>query len=400
MKGTTYWLGLLAALLVPSAQAANKEIRMVYQPDSAQPAKNVFINKTPNGGFCAADPAQCAASRMASIQIPTNFYSVRTIEPGVGLSFTIPTDWRQLTVTNKETQKTETVEVRIAGIGSFYALSHPASQLVGVSDELEGHQKLWTTSSWNFAPSPCQYTGYGSYGPETYRFFWKTPVGPCAKVNTAKIPGVTFYSLDVGYEVRTPNPLSMSSGLYTGALSYTLGPGGDFEVGPWMYPNDTNLTFDVVLDVQHTLKVDLPPGGDKVVLEPEGGWQRWLSTGEKPNRIYRDQPFHISTSSPFKVMMLCDSYGGSECKMLGGRGSGGYTVEIFLPPGITGPGGSDGQALTHNVWTGPFEPSHYVDRKPGRLRFEMTRRSIDWEFQPGHFGTYRSTVTVIWDSEV
>jgi len=31
--------------------------------------------------------------------------------------------------------------------------------------------------------------------------------------------------MDYAYELKTPNPLGMSSGQYTGTLDYTIGPG-------------------------------------------------------------------------------------------------------------------------------------------------------------------------------
>lgn len=403
MRKCIYWLGLMAALISPSAQAMNQEIRASFRPDPSQPGKNVFVNKTPNSGYCGIYPAHCAMYNMFSIQVPVRFNSTRAIIPGDALGIKAPANWRRLTVTNEVTQESETVEVRIIGIGSDYFLSDSAANLVGgASSPVEGHEKLWTERAWVYAPSPCQTSSWYVFSTHSFRFFWKAPVEAlCTKVAAYRIPSMTFNTLDFAYELRTPNPLGMSSGRYTGSLSYTLGPGGDFEMGSMMAPDDSNLTLDFVLDVDHTLKVDLPPGGNKVVLEPEGGWQRWLDSGQKPTRIYRDQLFYISASSRFKVMMICsDSYGGDECKFIGGRGSGAYTVRLFLPPGFDGPGGGSGQTLLHRAWLGPYQPEHYADRQSGRLQFEMTRRSIDFELQPGHSGTYSGSVTVIWDSEV
>jgi urea carboxylase len=34
-----------------------------------------------------------------------------------------------------------------------------------------------------------------------------------------------------------------------------------------------------VLEVEN-LAVSLPPGGDRVTLEPEGGWMRWIASGQ------------------------------------------------------------------------------------------------------------------------
>lgn len=74
---------------------------------------------------------------------------------------------------------------------------------------------------------------------------------------------MTYGYLDFAYELRTPDPLKMSSGNYTGTLRYSMGPRGDFDFGDVMIPDDTELTLDFNLEVQHTLKVDIPPGGEK-----------------------------------------------------------------------------------------------------------------------------------------
>ena len=404
MKKMMCWSGLLAVLSLPSAEAANREIRALFQPDPSQPDKNVFVNKTPNSGYCASYPGQCAENNMFSIRIPVKFDSTRAIVPGDELALQVPANWRALTVTNQNTGESETVEVRIIGIGSRFTLSDTAANLVGVSDVLVGHQRLWANQSWVYAPAPCRYSGVGFYTPNTFGFFWKAPMeAPCNKVPAYRIPSMSFDYLDFAYELRTPNPLGMSSGLYTGSLSYTLGPSGDFRMGSMMVPDDNNLTLDFVLDVQHTLKVELPPGGDKIAMEPVGGWQRWIDSGRKPAAIYRDQPIYISASSRFKVMMICSSLGGSECNI--GNNQVGYSmfeVRLTVPTGLVGPGNHDGWSgtLRHNVWTGPFEPSRYVDRKPGMLRFQMPSKWIDSLLKPGMNGTLRGNVTVIFDSEV
>lgn len=404
MKRFTGWLGLSMALGSSPIEAASQEIRALFQPDPAHPNKNVFVNKTPSTGYCADAPEQCAEHKMFSIQLPIRVNSNRSIKPGDSIPLKVPANWRQLTVTNSATQEAETVEMRIIGIGSWYALSDTAANLVGVSDVLEGHQKLWTSSSWVYVPPPCQYSGVGYYWPDRYRFFWKAPVeASCTKVAAYTIPAMSFESVDFAYELRTPNPLGMSSGLYTGSLTYTLGPGGDFDFGPLMEPDDRSLSLDFVLDVQHTLKVDLPPGGNKVTLEPAGGWQSWLENGRRPTRIYRDQPYYLSASSRFKVMMQCNSLGGTACHMGSPTGrSAQVETTMTVPPGIVGPGGGEGWSgkLHHNTWIGPFQPVQYVDRKAGSLRFEIPERYFYSFLQPGVSDTLTGYITIIWDSEI
>ena len=405
MKKITSGLGLLAALSLPSAQAANMEIRALFQPDPSQPGKNVFVNKTPNSGYCGSYPAECAANNMFSIQLPVRFDAKRGLQAGDSISLKAPANWRQLTVTNKDTQETEIVEVRIIGMGSDFILNQPAVDLTGETDQVTAHQKLWTGSSWVYAPAPCLYSGVGWHSPNSYRFFWKTPVeAACTKVAAFPIPHMSFNTLDFAYELRTPNPLGMSSGLYTGQLTYTLGPGGDFDLGPVFNPDDNSLTLDFVLDVQHTLKVDLPPGGNKVSLEPEGGWRSWIDSGRKPTRLYRDQLFYISASSRFKVQMYCERDGFADCMLREpvSERAAAVQLSISLPNGLVG---ADGQPVKRaylrsgEVNAIRVTPTTYVDRKPGVLHFDMSPYYIDYIVQPGMGGSYSGNITVIWDSE-
>ncbi|WP_460130059.1 hypothetical protein [Pseudomonas sp. H1_D05] len=403
MKKFTGGCALLLALSMPTAQAINQEIRALFQPDSSQPGKNLFVNQTPNSGYCVNFPAQCASNNMFSIELPVRYSSTRELLPGDDVSLQVPADWKRLTVTNQDTQETEVVELRITGIGSRFVLSDTVDNLTGVAAPT-GHDILWESrTGWLYAPAPCQGTGVAGYSENTYRFFWRTPVqAACTKTAAYRIPSMYFEKIDFAYELKTPNPLSMSSGLYTGAISYSMGPNGDFDLGAAFQPDDTNLTLDFVLDVQHTLKVDLPPGGNKVSLEPEGGWAPWIDSGRKPSRIFRDQPFFISASSRFKVMMLCSSQGAAYCNL--GSPSGDSVqvkVSMSLPAGIDGPGGGPVSKipLHFNSWMGPFQPNMYVERKGGTLHFELDPFAIEFLLRPGKNDRLRGNITIIWDSD-
>lgn len=329
------WLGLLLAIAASSAGAVTQEIRALFTPDPSNPQSNKFINKTPVSGYCADYPGECVANNTFSIRVPMRFESTQAIQPGAaqreGAMFKVPAQWRALTVTNADTGETEQVEMRIAGIGLDYILSDTAANLTGASNAGEGHKSLWNGSSWVYAAPPCTYSGVGAYGNSSYRFFWKTPVeGVCAKVARFLIPGMSYDTLDFSYELRTPNPLGMSSGLYTGNLSYRIGPYGDFDMGDVMVPDDSALTLNFVLDVQHTLKVDIPPGGNKVELVPAGGWQSWLHNGRKPVRLFRDQTFLISASSKFKMKLECQYLLPRGCGIVDAGNGGVVEVRVSL----------------------------------------------------------------------
>ncbi|VVQ01569.1 hypothetical protein [Pseudomonas fluorescens] len=404
MKIFTGGCALALALSMSPAQAINQEIRAMFQPDPSQPGKNLFDNLTPNSGYCVNFPAQCASNNMFSIELPVRYSSTGELLPGDDVSLQVPAGWKRLTVTNQDTQETEVVELRITGIGSRFVLSDTVDNLTGVAAP-SGHDILWESrTGWLYAPAPCQGSGVAGYSDSTYRFFWHTPVqAACTKTAAFRIPSMYFEKIDIAYELKTPNPLSMSSGLYTGSITYSMGPNGDFDMGAAFQPDDGNLTLDFVLDVQHTLKVDLPPGGDKVSLEPEGGWAPWIDSGRKPKRIFRDQPFYISASSRFKVMLLCNSLGGSSCAL--GSPSGDTTqvqVAMSLPAGIAGPSGGvvTRTPLLFNTWVGPFQPGLYVDRKPGAMHFELDPFAINFLLRPGKNDRLRGNITIIWDSDV
>ncbi|MHA3736444.1 hypothetical protein ACXR0M_12295 [Pseudomonas sp. Eth.TT006] len=402
-------LGLLAVFAASSAQAIVQEIRATFSPDPAYPHRNLFINKTPVSGYCADRPQDCQQQGMFSIRLPVRFDSVRAMQPGDAARnsamFLVPAQWKPLTVTNTATGETETVEIRIVGFGSQYVLDEPVTRLTGAATSLLGHQNLWggPGHSWVYAAPLCEYSGVGLYSDHRYAFFWKTPsVGTCVKTTRFLIPTLFYDYLDFAYELKTPNPLKMSSGIYTGSLSYRVGPGGDFDMGDVMSPNDPDLTLNFTLDVKHTLKVELPPGGERIQLLPPGGWQRWLQSGRKPVQLSRDQLFHISASSRFKMFIQCSLSNGRHCFL-----SDTTTivkvplkVSVTLPDGLTDTHGLPvrRQELLTSTGAVVFRPSHYVDRQPGTLHFEL--QNFDTMFLPGLPNQYSGKVTVIWDSEI
>ncbi|WP_419712931.1 hypothetical protein [Pseudomonas sp. NFX224] len=407
------WLGMLAVVAAPPAQAVTQEIRALFTPDSANPQRNLFVNKTPVSGYCADYPSECRDNETFSIRLPMRFDSASPMQPNASprnsAMFSVPALWRPLTVTNRETGETETVEVRIAGFGSRYILSDTVVKLTGAATPIEGHRNLWggPHDGWVNAAPPCTYSGVGLYSDNYYRFFWKTPVqGTCVKTASFPIPAMTYDYLDFSYELKTPNPLTMSSGLYTGDMSYRIGPGGDFDMGDVMLPSDPDLTLNFVLDVQHTLKVDIPPGGEKINLVPAGGWQGWLQAGRKPVRLFRDQTFNISASSRFKMYYECQSWNAFDCTIKDALGRRQVELQVFvsLPNGLTD---QSGQPVRHQrLRAGTegaqiFQPGFYVDRAPGILHFEVRKEEVEWMLrQPNVASPYSGSVTVIWDSEV
>ncbi|MGN8345690.1 hypothetical protein ACLEJQ_19000 [Pseudomonas sp. SMV71] len=404
-------VSVLLFACVPVANAVSRDITAIFRPDSSKPQENTFLNTTPVSGYCASHPQDCGTARMFSIRLPLTANSTAPIQANHGdvrrgAMFKVPTNWRSAQVTHAATGETEVVEVRFSGFGSKYRIPGGVIDLVGGGViARDAHRKLWNGSSWVNAPTPCRYSGVGYLTPSDYEFFWKTPVGGvCAKKALYTIPSMNYAHLDFAYELRTPNPLKMSSGRYTGTLTYTVGPGQDLDLGDVMIPNDSTITLNLKLDVEHTLKVEVPPGGNRVELVPQEGWQSWLNSGRKPTRLFRDQRFHISASSRFKMALECQYLSGNTCAI--SETDTGHTVpvdvSVTLPDGLTDGAGQPVNRrplLRDGSGTELFQPGLYVDRRSGMLHFEVARSGVEEMLDTGA-KAYTGNVTVIWDSEV
>jgi len=408
IKATKTGLKLCALALVLGcmslpAHALVQDITAVFRPDPTNPMNNKFKNTTAHSGVCAWHvPARCEALNTFSIR--STSFSANLVEPikayhedpRKGAYFKVPSSWRDVQVTHVASGETETVQVRIAGIGTRW-------DVPGVG--------VWATTdrSWNYywhnGASPCQGVNYLAASTTYALFFWIVPegAGACAVTPGMDISRMSYRHLEYGYELRTPNPLGMSAGEYRGAMTYSIGAGGDFDFGDVMMADDNALTFNFTLQVEHILTVTLPPGGNRVELLPEGGWQAWLNRGRQPSRLFRDQTFNIFASGRFKMKLECGLAIGNTCGLRNGAGD-----EVPLQMAVSLPFGLNdqyGQAVNKlplrldGSGTELFQARHYVNNRPGTLHFEVEREDVKSMLeQPG--STYSGLVTVIWDSEV
>jgi hypothetical protein len=398
---------VLIGFYAPSAEAVVQEIRAEFAPDPANPMVNKFVNKTPETGVCPNHmPSRCESLGIFSLQIPgLSFDSNQPIEadhedPRQGATFSVPSSWRDLEVAHTATDERATLQVRIAGIGGTWRLERPP----GVSAWARPGA-AWN-SFWSNAPAPCSGTGLALAGVSFSFFFWLVPegAGACSRTPSVDIPWFKYHSVEYAYELKTPNPLSMSTGEYKGSLTYTAGPGMDFDMGDLLIPNDNTITLNFTLDVKHLLKVEIPPGGNRVELVPQGGWQSWLQQGRKPTRLLKDQTFHISASSRFKMLLVCEFQGLQDCMIRDpvSQRTARVLLSVSLPNGLTDLTGQPvrRQPLLNNAHGQRFQPGFYVDRAPGILHFEIPANDVDYMLRPGVAATYAGDITVIWDSEV
>lgn len=401
---------VLFSLGNPPAQALTQDITAVFRPDSANPLNNKFENTTPESGVCtyhAPVIPTCKALDIFTIRTAFSANSIGPIlanheDPRQGAMWKVPSEWRDLSVTHTTTGEVETVQVRIAGIGHRWDLDRPPG--VGAWDK---PGIISWSNQWRHAPSPCTGINYIAAANSFALFFWIVPegAGVCSRQPGMDIPRFWYSTLEYAYAIKTPKPLTMSSGQYTGSITYTMGPGADFDFGDVMIPNDNLFTFNFTLDVQHTLKVEIPPGGNRVELLPQGGWQAWLNQGRKPIRLFRDQTFNISSSSRFKMRLECQYSTGNTCALREPTAGDPVpvNVSVSLPNGLTDAAGQPVNRRPLRLdgsGTELFQPGFYVDRKPGTLHFEIAQDEVKEMLKPGVARTWSGNVTVIWDSEI
>lgn len=389
-----------------SAQALVQDISAAFRPDPSNPMVNEFVNTTPESGVCPGHiPTVCKALGIFSIRTnsltATSNGPIRAdhTDPRQGAMWKLPSEWRDVQVTHLGTGDTETVQFRMAGIGHRWDLA-PRSW---VWDRPLGSDN-WR-SFWRYAPPPCSSTGYAATALNWALFFWIVPenAGICNRVPTTDITLMWYSLTEYAYAIRTPNPLKMDAGQYTGTITYSIGPGGDVDFGDVMVPSDNVFTFNFTLDVDHQLKVEVPPGGNRIQLEPQGGWQAWLQNGRKPSRLFRDQTVNLWASSHFKMTLECPEPVGNTCSV---RNEAGHQVPldiaVTLPPGLTDAAGRPVKRLPlllDGSGSELFQPSMFVDRKPSTLHFEVKADAVAQMLeQPG--STYSGSATVVWDSEI
>ncbi|MCE9953263.1 hypothetical protein LZ618_14365 [Aeromonas allosaccharophila] len=131
--------------------------------------------------------------------------------------------------------------------------------------------------------------------------------------------------LNYGFRIKSPDPLRMSNGKYTGSLKVSVGRNKDIDVGEANYSGGIEHELKFTLTVRHQLKVDFPKesvnGADSVTLLPPGGWINWLhNRKQSPDILQQELPFRIWFSAPFTVTLRCQYLWGSECALKDAKG--------------------------------------------------------------------------------
>ena len=401
-------LAILAGLTALQAQASIVEITAAFSPDPNNPQVNTFQNTTPNSGLCATFPYICSPQGLFSISlgfealtqypIPANHANTRD-----GAMIKVPAEDRTVMVTSTTG---DTAEVKFT-ITAFSATNRTVSipLITGIprSSGQLAQRDLWGTRWGEAAGLPCiRGTNVTTDSVSDADYFWLTPdSAACGKSPLFEIPWLRMRNSSGAYLMTTPDPLKMESGIYRGSITYTVGPGGDFDFGDNLVATDNIVTMNFTLSVEHTLKFQFPAGYGSVVLNPAGGWQQWLNNGRRPQKLTADQGFKMWASTQFSIGLQCEYAVGDQCAIKNPAGDA-VPVEtrVTLPYGLRDASNQAVSRLLLSTNPQVFTPGHYVDNRPAALHFEVARDQVKSMIDDHSGSTYKGNITVVWNSEV
>lgn len=212
---------------------------------------------------------------------------------------------------------------------------------------------------------------------------------------------------DFTYKLTTPQPLGMPSGVYRGMTSFRVGgtgEGADFDLGNGMVLEDNVVNVHFELDVHHPFELELPPGSDRAVLAPKGGWTQWSDDGIVPKTLERELPFTVSSSGQFSVSLQCQyPLSDGRCairNMTQTAEDAPLDIQLTLPGFRVASTGEDAVGLPLTTTMAPpiFTTQSLVIRRPSRLHFAVNGEPVTKMLDhPGSH--YRGDVTVIFDAD-
>ncbi|BBV98551.1 hypothetical protein [Pseudomonas monteilii] len=385
------WLLTALALPMSFVEAAQVTISAQYRGGGS----GRFDNTTPPGGMCQYMPYTCRTRQTVALPIT---YTKQTTKDAADVrdQFYVQLPGRkQIDVYHEQTGEPRQITFDWSAI-SQEVHGSDVTRIAPGNRDVRGGCRMVTTVS--------------QYRPPIVRYLWDmtSPAAPqpCSvsvlQGGSGQRDTVDVTDTSVAYQLNLPPPYRLPAGIYRSSVVYSVGPGGDFDFGNQVSGLSTNtLTVDFVLDVQHAFIFEFPPGSDRAVLEPRGGWKSRLSGGRPPQRLYRDLPFRVWSTGPFKAYKLCQYNMAGTCAI---RNADQHQVPVgislSLPAGIQ----HRGQAVERvPLPTGrgaalQFEAATPALNRPGQLHFEVASAAVG-EMLDHAGSTYNGMATVVFDAE-
>lgn len=165
-----------------------------------------------------------------------------------------------------------------------------------------------------------------------------TQNGTCIYNNSRGADTISFNEIHFGRSTANSywnivSPITVP-GIYRGSITYNLGPGKEFDMGPEAVYSTDRIEVPIEVHVaSEPLKVTFPPGAERAILAPQNGWSSWIGRGVSPTRIYRDIPFTVSSQGWVSVRLTdCTHITTRACQISDGNGGlATISVKMTLP---------------------------------------------------------------------
>ena len=380
----------LYLLALPVAHALEVTLSAQYRGESS--AK--WEHTTPPASACPVFPTLCTNNPSVTLPITYTKFTQISTQPRENFYMRGPAP-KQVDIYHEQTGEAYQAQLKFTRLAQQVASprrrNNPAASRYRMGGNCQPQNGTWLSQNeyltrWHIDTIPFE--------------CWTRPENVASNSQET----VTTSELSLVYTFGLPPPYKLRPGIYRGSVTYTLGTGGDFDFGDDVTAlNSNDVKVNIVLDVQHSFRVDFPLGFDHAVLEPPGGWTSWLDGGRVPPRIYSDKSMRLWSTGPFRVYKLCEYDVGDVCGIRNRRGE-----EVALKVGITLPYGIryEGWRTVNNMPlpTGraaalEVESTLLTANGPGQLHFEVAQAYLRPMLDRGG-EQYSGKVTVIFDAEI
>lgn len=410
MRYFHYILGIVMLALSAFAHSVTIDLTAEYNVNGS----GKFKNTTPISGYCSIHTKYCDVDE-ASVNLPLtttiSYPIVAYNEPRKGAYFNFPKTPRILTVRNQDTGEAFDVIFRVTSYSSRL--------------KKNTNQYDWDEGGKDFsAPrgGGCSFYATSWSASDVWlQFLWKTSdnTSPCYKISRIdRTEPSEFYDMSIGYSLTAKDSFaSIPSGRYSGKLSFTVGPGGDFDFGDNYQASDSVVDINLTLSVNHDLIVTTTPEGRALSLQPcsvgkvcteeqgKRNWERWMITKITPQLTARSD-FLISSTGSFTASLQCEYIQGEHCAIKSDNNGQLVPVKAYLslPNNIINQKTNSTvtralMPIHKDIVNNTFSTRDIGSNRKGSIDFLVTQHDVDTMLltRPD---TYRGTVTVIFDPNI
>ncbi|CAM7001897.1 Fimbrial protein [Enterobacter rongchengensis] len=398
-------LFLIVLSVAQSAFAVEVVLTTEFKADMTKPTHNKFENTTPVSGFCSQFSTLCNEDEFSVVIPGFKAYKEFDVDSSDLSKHTfISLDGTSKSVTLVDV-KNPANQITVQFRWSFFGVRHNrTNQADGDMFEAMMHTGLYPEGGCSGR------TGIGTGQGAGYNHGWGVPdrMVSCYRLinKSSNFKGrVMIDNLSIGYTLTTPSPMQTRSGQYEGVVVYRVGDvvntPGYIGLGADDYNGTDEIRVVIKATVEHAFKADFPAGSEQVKLAPRGGWSQWINGGRIPEQLQKEVPFILSSSSGFKMRMLCEHNQGQNCGLKNTQTAEIVPLEVLMSlPGFTADSGPVSRYPLTNISNGHtiHAPKEAIFNRRSSLDFQVKKPGVDKMVkEPG--STWRGLVTLIFDTE-